>query len=100
MDGIRYTVISEHSRRVARAEPRLRLPQNLIQLVNFRASPAVIGTVDFGDGTTGTMEQAPTCFGCPTLSVAAHVYQSPGTYPARLVSAGGPLGSQVITVTN
>jgi PKD repeat protein len=69
-------------------------------LVNFRASPAVIGTVDFGDGTTGTMEQAATCFGCPTLSVAGHVYQSPGTYTARLVSAGGPLGSQVITVTN
>jgi hypothetical protein len=69
-------------------------------LVNFRASPAVIETVDFGDGTTGTMEQAPTFFGCPTLSVAGHVYQSTGTYTARLVSAGGPLGSQVITVTN
>jgi hypothetical protein len=56
-------------------------------------------TIGFGDDTTGTMEQAPTCFGCSTLSVAGHIYQSPGTYIARLVSAGGPLGSQVITVT-
>lgn len=68
-------------------------------LVNFRASPAVSTAIDFGDGTTGTMVLAPTCARCPSLAVAGHIYQSSGTYTAKLVAGDSTLGSQMIMIT-
>lgn len=67
-------------------------------LVNFQASPGVSATIDFGDGDSGMMVQAPTCAQCPTLSVASHTYQNQGSYTATLGSAAAPLATRLITV--
>jgi PKD repeat protein len=42
------------------------------------------GTVDFGDGTSGTLNPAPVCASCSAVSIAGHTYTSPGTYKAKL----------------
>ena len=68
--------------------------------VSFHVSPSVVATIDFGDGTNGTMAPAPTCATCPSLAVAAHTYESSGTYTAKIVSGAVALASQVITVVS
>lgn len=50
--------------------------------VQFRST--VGGTIDFGDGTTGTMNSAPVCASCQALSTAGHTYTAAGTYIATL----------------
>jgi peptidoglycan hydrolase-like protein with peptidoglycan-binding domain len=39
-------------------------------------------TVNFGDGTTGTLMFAPVCSSCNVLAVVSHTYAVPGTYTA------------------
>jgi hypothetical protein len=67
--------------------------------VGFRVSPPPAGaTVDFGDGTTGSLHPAPVCAICPSLATAGHVYQRPGSYVARLLANGQPISGATVMV--
>ena len=76
--------------------------------VSFTGPQSAVGdTVNFGDGTTGTMTLVMSA--CPLIgasnscgphSAANHTYTSANTYPATLLdSSGNTLGSVTITVT-
>jgi PKD repeat protein len=58
--------------------------------VQFRSTAppgASLGTtVNFGDGSSGTIAPAPTCFGCQEIGVTSHTYTSAGTYTATLTN--------------
>jgi peptidoglycan hydrolase-like protein with peptidoglycan-binding domain len=41
-------------------------------------------TVDFGDGTTGTLGVVPVCSSCNAMGIVSHTYASAGTYTATL----------------
>jgi PKD repeat protein len=43
-------------------------------------------TVNFGDGTSGTLAFVPVCSSCNAEGTVTHVYQSAGTYTASLMS--------------
>jgi PKD repeat protein len=67
--------------------------------VMFTISPVPSGAIiDFGDGTTGSLQPAPVCYTCPPLATASHVYQRPGSYVARLVANGKPIAGAAATV--
>jgi hypothetical protein len=67
--------------------------------VMFTVSPIPSGaTVDFGDGSTGSVHPAPVCYSCPPLATASHVYQRPGSYVARLVANGHPISGATVVV--
>ena len=42
-------------------------------------------TVNFGDGTSGTLGVVPTCSGCNEMGAVSHTYASSGTYTATLM---------------
>ncbi|MDO8514242.1 MAG: PKD domain-containing protein [bacterium] len=55
------------------------------------------GTIDFGDGGSGTMTPTSVCATCSPVSTAAHTYAAAGTYIAKLTS-GSVTSSVTITV--
>ena len=72
-----------------------------VQFKSTGAQGTNIGaTVNFGDGTTGTLLFAPVCSQCNALGTVGHTYAAAGTYPATLLdSSGNVLGSATITVS-
>jgi PKD domain len=52
--------------------------------VSFNASgpvgTSITNTINFGDGSTGTLNPAPVCADCGPSSSASHTYTAPGTY--------------------
>jgi PKD repeat protein len=72
-----------------------------VQFTSTGPSGSDIGqTVNFGDGTTGTLNPAPVCATCNLLATVGHTYQNAGTYTATLAnSSGATLGTATITVT-
>lgn len=47
---------------------------------------SVGSTVNFGDGSSGTLAFAPTCAGCNAIALVSHTYSASGTYTASLTS--------------
>ncbi len=43
-------------------------------------------TVNFGDGTTGTLGFVPVCSSCNAMGTVSHTYANPGTYTATLTN--------------
>lgn len=61
-------------------------------------------SVNFGDGSSGTLAFAPTCSGCNALAMVSHTYAAAGSYTATLTSgncvcpAGGVCNCPMIQV--
>jgi peptidoglycan hydrolase-like protein with peptidoglycan-binding domain len=61
-------------------------------------------TVNFGDGTSGTLAFVPTCSNCNAIGIVSHTYTTSGTYTASLTSgncacpAGGTCNCPMIQV--
>jgi PKD repeat protein len=66
--------------------------------IMFTVSLPSASTIDFGDGSTGGVHPAPVCYGCPPLATASHVYQRPGSYIARIIANGRPVGGATVMV--
>ncbi|HEV3245441.1 MAG TPA: PKD domain-containing protein [Candidatus Paceibacterota bacterium] len=69
-------------------------PAPLAVYFNEQAPPAgqLATTINFGDGTSGTLNPAPVCFGCSQVATGSHTYSSSGIYTATA-------GAASVTVT-
>jgi PKD repeat protein len=69
--------------------------------VTFTVSPMPPGdsAIDFGDGSAaGAVRPVQGCAGCPPAAGVTHVYQSNGSYVARLSASSSIVGSATVTV--
>ena len=58
-----------------------------VQFIETAPQGSTVGnSVNFGDGTSGTVAFAPVCSSCNLMATVSHTYTAPGTYTATLTS--------------
>ncbi len=69
------------------ATPSLGIAPLTVQFIETAPQGNTIGnSVNFGDGTSGTVAFAPVCSSCNLMATVSHAYTAPGTYTATLTS--------------
>lgn len=76
------------------ATPNAGVSPLVVQFTESAPQGSTLGTtVDFGDGTTGTMALAPTCFSCALSGSVSHTYTHDGTFRATLSNSTASVSS-------